>query len=94
LRCRIPNAWAVLPIELLHGVTYGAAWAGCTSFAHLIAPKGGRASFGCCVSNRPLMFLFVIGAAAAFAGLETTTQGLLGAVHWGLGNGGGALLGA
>lgn len=58
-----PN-W-VLPVELLHGVTYGAGWAACTYYAHQIAPPG----------------------------LASTTQGVLAGVHWGLGNGGGAVIG-
>ncbi|XP_038063388.1 major facilitator superfamily domain-containing protein 6-A-like [Patiria miniata] len=34
------NAWLVLPFELLHGFTYGAFWAACTSFASANAPTG------------------------------------------------------
>ncbi|XP_022099002.1 major facilitator superfamily domain-containing protein 6-like [Acanthaster planci] len=36
----INNAWLVLPFELLHGFTYGAFWAACTSFASANAPTG------------------------------------------------------
>ena len=36
----IPNAWYVLAIEPLHGVTYGALWATATSYGGQIAPPG------------------------------------------------------
>mgnify|MGYP005991877303 CR=1 FL=1 len=36
----LSNAWAVLPIELLHGVTFGVGWACCVAFAAEIAPPG------------------------------------------------------
>ncbi|XP_794166.4 major facilitator superfamily domain-containing protein 6 [Strongylocentrotus purpuratus] len=32
------NPWLVLPIELLHGITYGALWPACTSYINLITP--------------------------------------------------------
>ena len=32
--------WAVLPIELLHGVTFGCAWAAGTLYCSRIAPRG------------------------------------------------------
>ncbi|XP_030846428.1 major facilitator superfamily domain-containing protein 6-like [Strongylocentrotus purpuratus] len=34
----LQNPWAVIPIELLHGVTYGSMWPACTSYIHLISP--------------------------------------------------------
>ncbi|XP_041461497.1 major facilitator superfamily domain-containing protein 6-like isoform X1 [Lytechinus variegatus] len=34
----LQNPWLVLPIELLHGVTYGALWPACTSYVNLITP--------------------------------------------------------
>lgn len=34
----LQNPWLVLPIELLHGVTYGALWPACTSYINLITP--------------------------------------------------------
>ena len=36
----LQNPWVVLPIELLHGVTYGALWPACTSYCHMVAPEG------------------------------------------------------
>jgi len=36
----LTNAWAVLPIELLHGVTFGVGWACIVAFAAEIAPPG------------------------------------------------------
>ena len=36
----IPNAWYVLAIEPLHGVTFGALWAAATSYGGQIAPPG------------------------------------------------------
>ncbi|XP_071489032.1 major facilitator superfamily domain-containing protein 6-like [Diadema antillarum] len=36
----ITNAWAVIPFELLHGITYGLSWAACTSYANQNAPPG------------------------------------------------------
>lgn len=32
--------WLVIPFELLHGITYGASWAGCSFYANHIAPSG------------------------------------------------------
>nr|XP_054754583.1 major facilitator superfamily domain-containing protein 6-like [Lytechinus pictus] len=34
----LQNPWLVLPIEFLHGVTYGALWPACTSYVNLITP--------------------------------------------------------
>lgn len=36
----LTNAWYVLPIEILHGVTFGFMWAGVTSYCSIIAPPG------------------------------------------------------
>lgn len=36
----IQNPWLVLPIELLHGVTFGALWPTITSYCNLAAPEG------------------------------------------------------
>eukprot|EP00057_Strongylocentrotus_purpuratus_P002083 XP_003723809.1 PREDICTED: major facilitator superfamily domain-containing protein 6 [Strongylocentrotus purpuratus] len=36
----ITNPWAVIPFELLHGITYGLSWAACTSYANQNAPPG------------------------------------------------------
>ena len=36
----VGNPWAVLPIELLHGVTFGCAWAAGTLYCSRIAPRG------------------------------------------------------
>lgn len=40
----IPNAWYVLAIEPLHGVTFGAMWAATTSYGGMISPEGLRAT--------------------------------------------------
>lgn len=40
----IPNAWYVLAIEPLHGVTFGAMWAATTSYGGIISPEGLRAT--------------------------------------------------
>ncbi|KAG7393017.1 hypothetical protein PHYPSEUDO_013505 [Phytophthora pseudosyringae] len=34
------NAWSAIPFELLHGVTYGLAWAACTQYVYSAAPPG------------------------------------------------------
>nr|XP_054754868.1 major facilitator superfamily domain-containing protein 6-like [Lytechinus pictus] len=36
----LQNPWLVLPIELLHGVTFGALWPTITSYCILMAPEG------------------------------------------------------
>ena len=38
------NPWIVLPIELLHGVCYGAFWPTLTSYGNLLAPDGMEAT--------------------------------------------------
>lgn len=40
----IPNAWYVLAIEPLHGVTFGAMWAATTCYGGIISPEGLRAT--------------------------------------------------
>ena len=40
----LPNAWYVLAIEPLHGVTFGAMWAATTSYGGIISPEGLRAT--------------------------------------------------
>ena len=40
----IPNAWYVLAIEPVHGVTFGAMWAATTSYGGMISPEGLRAT--------------------------------------------------
>ena len=40
----IPNAWYVLAIEPVHGVTFGAMWATTTSYGGMISPEGLRAT--------------------------------------------------
>lgn len=40
----IPNAWYVLAIEPIHGVTFGAMWAATTSYGGMISPDGLRAT--------------------------------------------------
>lgn len=34
------NPWLILPIELLHGICFGAMWPAMTSFANKVAPPG------------------------------------------------------
>ena len=36
----LTNAWFVLPIELLHGITFGLMYAAASAYASIIAPKG------------------------------------------------------
>jgi MFS family permease len=36
----LTNAWFVLPIELLHGLTFGLMWAAATSYGSIITPPG------------------------------------------------------
>ncbi|KAJ8028162.1 Major facilitator superfamily domain-containing protein 6 [Holothuria leucospilota] len=36
----LKNPWLILPIELLHGICFGALWPAATSFADKIAPPG------------------------------------------------------
>jgi len=36
----LTTPWAVLPAELLHGITYALSWAACTDYAAHIAPPG------------------------------------------------------
>lgn len=59
----ITNSWAVLPFEILHGLSTAAVWSAAVVFVGLIP------------------------------GAPATMQGILGGVHWGLGNGGGGVVG-
>lgn len=36
----IPSAWYVLPVELLHGITFGMMWPAATSYVGIVAPHG------------------------------------------------------
>lgn len=36
----LPNAWFVLPIEILHSITFGLMWAAATSYGSIISPPG------------------------------------------------------
>jgi len=36
----LTNAWQALPIELLHGITFGLMWATSTSYGSIITPQG------------------------------------------------------
>lgn len=40
-----PTLWLVLPVELLHGLTFGLAWSVGTGYFAAIAPKGTEATF-------------------------------------------------
>lgn len=42
---RVPTLWLVLPVELLHGFTFGLAWSVGTGYFAAIAPKGTEATF-------------------------------------------------
>ena len=35
----IPSAWYMLPVDLLHGLTFSLAWAACTIYAYQAAPS-------------------------------------------------------
>lgn len=41
----LENPWAVIPIEITHGVTFGVCWAAASSYASIIAPTGLSATF-------------------------------------------------
>ena len=53
---RWSTPWVVLPVQLLHGVTFGLYWSVGNAFVHDIAPRGLNAAvmtvFGGCVSRR------------------------------------------
>ncbi|KAJ0399227.1 hypothetical protein ATCC90586_007594 [Pythium insidiosum] len=34
------NAWTAIPLEFLHGITFGLAWAACTQYIYASAPRG------------------------------------------------------
>ncbi|CAM9257154.1 unnamed protein product, partial [Phaeothamnion confervicola] len=36
----LTNPWMVLPVEVLHGITFAALWNATTAFAHAVAPPG------------------------------------------------------
>lgn len=36
----IPNAWWMLPIDALHGITFSLTWAACTIYAYQVSPPG------------------------------------------------------
>ncbi|XP_071126392.1 major facilitator superfamily domain-containing protein 6-like isoform X2 [Mytilus edulis] len=36
----LTNAWQVLPVEMLHGITFGIMWAAATSYGSIITPEG------------------------------------------------------
>ena len=57
------SPWAVLPAEVLHGITFACLWIAATQWARATAP----------------------------AGRETSAQGLVEGVHWGMGQGLGCL---
>ena len=89
------NPWAVLPIELLHGYA-----APCFSFDDNLPADSPMRLRGQRLLQRPiksrLQVLFSPQRHCGqrpFAGLGSATQGLLQAVHWGLGLGGGSIIG-
>ncbi|EGD78638.1 hypothetical protein PTSG_01616 [Salpingoeca rosetta] len=41
---QLTRAWLVLPIELLHGLTFGLSWAAVASYSYKISPKGYEAT--------------------------------------------------
>ena len=58
-----PNPWLILPVQLLHGLTFAAMWAAGVAYAHKIAPPGLGAT------AQGLMSGVAFGAAAAAGGL-------------------------
>ncbi|XP_052076345.1 major facilitator superfamily domain-containing protein 6-A-like [Mytilus californianus] len=36
----LTNAWSVLPVEMLHGITFGIMWATATSYCSILTPPG------------------------------------------------------
>jgi MFS family permease len=72
--------WSILPLELLHGVSFAAAWGACTVHAAAVAPPALAASFQGVMQ-------------AAWLGLGTGLGGLAGGILMERG-GGQALFGA
>ena len=66
---RWPTPWVVLPVQLLHGVTFGLYWSVGNAFVHDIAPRGLNAAvmtvFGGCVSGGGFLGAVLGGAAYA-----------------------------
>ena len=54
----LPSAWYVLPVELLHGITFGLCWPAVTSYVGIIAPHGMAAT----VQGLASGLLFALGA--------------------------------
>ncbi|KAJ8028477.1 Major facilitator superfamily domain-containing protein 6 [Holothuria leucospilota] len=57
----IRNPWAVLPVTLLHGITYGIGWPGFTMYANQIAPPGMSATLQSIKSSACFGGGFIIG---------------------------------
>ncbi|KAJ8028155.1 Major facilitator superfamily domain-containing protein 6 [Holothuria leucospilota] len=55
----LQNPWLILPIELLHGICYGAFWPAATTFANKIAPQG----MGATLQNLVQAFSMGLGVA-------------------------------
>lgn len=65
----LTNPWTVLPVELLHGITFALMWAASTSFARVNAPEGMGASLQTIVSG-------------IYWGLGKGCGGVLGGLVW------------
>ncbi|XP_033743348.1 major facilitator superfamily domain-containing protein 6-like [Pecten maximus] len=63
----LPNAWFVLPIEVLHSITFGLMWAASTSYASIISPPGMSATVQGIISG--LHFGFGKGIGSIITGL-------------------------
>lgn len=69
--------WAVLPIEALHGVTFGCAWAAGTLYSSRIAPPGLEATTQALFNVRsPLFKQDHASSAAAYFFLAASGQAL------------------
>lgn len=97
--------WAVLPVELLHGLTFGVGWSTAVATAAKLAPlhlsatmqaSGGGAAAGCvCMHFAPAVAADLPVSAALRCVLlaAASTQGLFQATYGGVGAGLGGLVG-
>jgi hypothetical protein len=61
----MPTVWLVLPVELLHGITFGISWSAGVNYCNAVAPKGLQSTIQSCFR-------------AAYYGLGRGVGGLLG----------------
>ncbi|XP_071847203.1 major facilitator superfamily domain-containing protein 6-like isoform X2 [Apostichopus japonicus] len=57
----IRNPWAVLPVQLLNGITFGIGWPGFTMYANQIAPVGMSATLQSIKSSSHFGIGFILG---------------------------------